>query len=411
MDSVVSGIAEWATGFEPSPADLDLASRALQDTLAVTVAARSDPIRAVLVDLSEAGRWAALGHVLDFDDLNVPSTAHLSVICIPAVLASGGGSRAYLAAAGAMSRLGIALGWQHYASGWHTTCTAGAPAAAVGAAIAMGLDLAGIRRALALAVPGAGGVQHAFGTQAKALQVGFAVDAGLRAARLAAAGASADPSAFDQWLELLGGDASRVSWNGPSIPGGLAVKLYPCCYALQRPITGARQLTGCADVSQISKVIARTSQATIRPLIHSRPRTGLEAKFSLEYGLAASFLDDYPGLGSFSDAAVNRQAAKSLSERVEVIASPDGDSLLAGDFSLEVILNNGRQLKATLVSPPGSPELPPTENQMSSKLAECVGSRVAQLSEMTWEAASAFLRESLEPSRPNIVPADVPAPG
>src|SRR5438093_1050312 len=84
---------------------------------------------------------------------------------------------------------------------------------------------------VALAVPAAGGVQRACGTDAKSLQVGFAVEAGIRAARLAAAGAQADPSALDVWLDLVGGDPSAVDPSGPlkpSVPNGLAIKLYPC---------------------------------------------------------------------------------------------------------------------------------------------------------------------------------------
>jgi 2-methylcitrate dehydratase PrpD len=198
---------------------------------------------------------------------------------------------------------------------------------------------------------------------------------------------------------MLGGDAGRVSWQGSCIPGGLAVKLYPCCYALQRPITGARQLTGISDSSQISRVIARMSRATMRPLVHSRPRTGLEAKFSLEYALAAALLDDYPGFDSFSDAGVNRPAAWDLSNRVEVVASADGDSLQAGDFSIEVIFNSGRRLNTTVTATPGSSELPLTQAQVHSKLLACVGDRIGQLAEITWEAAAAFLRESLHSSR------------
>ena len=95
---------------------------------------------------------------------------------------------------------------------------------------------------MALAVPAAGGVQRAFGTDAKSLQVGFAVDAGIRAAQLAAAGAQADPAAVDAWLGLVGGDPAAVDPSGPVIPNGLAVKLYPCCYALQRPISALSEL-------------------------------------------------------------------------------------------------------------------------------------------------------------------------
>ena len=97
---------------------------------------------------------------------------------------------------------------------------------------------------MALAVPAAGGVQRAFGTDAKSLQVGFAVDAGIRAARLAAAGAQADPEAVDAWLGLVGGDPAAVDLSGPTVPNSLAVKLYPCCYALQRPISALSDLAG-----------------------------------------------------------------------------------------------------------------------------------------------------------------------
>ena len=123
-------LAQWAVWLDPSAEDLELGERALLDTMAVTLAARGHPLVQVAGGLGDAARWASIGHVLDFDDLHLPSTAHVSVVCVPAVLASGGDARAYLAAAGVMARLGTALGWEHYARGWHATCTAGAPAAA-----------------------------------------------------------------------------------------------------------------------------------------------------------------------------------------------------------------------------------------------------------------------------------------
>lgn len=244
MPSVADDLARWAFALEPTAEDLELADRSLLDTVAVAVAARDHPVMRVVAGMSDALRWSVAGHVLDFDDLHMESTTHISVICTPAVLATGGGARAYLAAAGVMARLGNALGWPHYSSGWHATCTAGAPAAAVGAGMAMGLDAERLATAIALAVPAAGGVQRAFGTDAKSLQVGFAAEAGVRAASLAAAGATADVTALDDWLELLGGDPSRLRLDGPAVPGGLAVKVYPCCYALQRPISALAGLGG-----------------------------------------------------------------------------------------------------------------------------------------------------------------------
>jgi 2-methylcitrate dehydratase PrpD len=186
--STAVDLATWAHSYVPDQDDYALAHRALVDTMAVTLAARSDHVAKVAASLSPAARWATLGHVLDFDDLHVDTTTHISVVCVAATLAVSGDADAYLAGAGVMARLGTALGWGHYAQGWHITCTAGAPGAAVSASLALGLTPEQTATAIALAVPGAGGVQRAFGTSGKSLQVGFAADAGVRAAQLAAAG-------------------------------------------------------------------------------------------------------------------------------------------------------------------------------------------------------------------------------
>ena len=113
MTPVAEQLAAWAAGLEPSDDDLALARRSLADTVAVAVAARAHPVGDLLAGLSEAEAWAVLAHVLDFDDLHMESTSHVSAVCVPAVLATGGDARAYLAGAGVMARLGMALGWPH----------------------------------------------------------------------------------------------------------------------------------------------------------------------------------------------------------------------------------------------------------------------------------------------------------
>lgn len=396
---LAEALAAWAVRLDPTAEDLDLAERALLDTMAVTLAARDHPLAQVAGGLQDAARWASIGHVLDFDDLHLPSTAHVSVVCVPAVLASGGDARAYLAAAGVMARLGTALGWEHYARGWHATCTAGAPAAAVGAGLSLGLDAEGLAQAIALAVPAAGGVQRAFGTSAKSLQAGFAAQAGVLAADLVAAGASADPSALDQWLPLVGGDAGRLSLTGPAVPGGLAVKLFPCCYALQRPIGAMRMLLEPEPPpprpEEVARVVVRTPEAALQPLIHRRPTTGLQGKFSMEYALAATLLDGYPGFASFTDEAVNRPAARALVERVEVVAFPGGQDLLAGDVRVELLLTDGSTLGARLEAPSGAPSRPPGRADLDAKLADCGGDVPGLLAGLTWQAAARVLQEQL----------------
>jgi len=395
MTSVAVTLARWAADLQPSPDDLELAHRSLLDTVAVTLAARDHRVTRLAAGLPDGARWAVAGHVLDFDDLHMPSTTHISAVCVPTALATGGGPRAYLAAAGVMARLGTALGWRHYSAGWHATCTAGAPASAAGAAVALGLPAGQIAVAMALAVPAAGGVQRAFGTDAKSLQVGFAVDAGIRAARLAAAGAQADPAAVDAWLGLVGGDPAAVDPSGSLVPNGLAIKLYPCCYALQRPISTLAELAAELDPATVRRIVLRTPEATVVPLIHHRPDSGLQGKFSLEYAAAAALLDGYPGFGSFTDEAVRRGEARRLAGLVEVKLDPGGSWLLDGQLEAEIHTGGGQILRASQQYPPGSPARPPTAAQLQAKLAGCVAGLQTDPAAWTWDNAATTLRRHL----------------
>ena len=377
-------LARWATELEPTEDDLALARRSLLDTVGVMFAARDNELAPVFGELPETGRWVALAHVLDYDDLHLPSTTHISAVCVPVALAAGGDERAYLAGAGVMARLGTALGWRHYTAGWHATCTAGAPAAAVTAAVARGLDTDATARAIALAIPGAGGVQRAFGTAAKSLQVGFAAEAGVRAAALAAAGASAGPGALEQWMALVGGDPGAVELGGPAVPGGLAIKPFPCCYALQRPIAATIALEP-LSADRVRRIVVRTPAASLAPLIHHSPQTGLEGKFSLEYGIAAALLDGSPGFDSFSDEAVLRPEAVRLGRMVEVTATDGGDHLLTGDVEIAIA---GR--RTSLALPPGAPGRPMTDDELSAKLELC---GAGDLAELSWGSAAQVLSQ------------------
>lgn len=409
--SVAQALAHWALTATPDSADLALADRSALDTLAVALAARTHEIRPVVDALdSDVARWAALAHVIDFDDLHLPSTTHISTVCVPVALASAGedadlAARAYLAGAGVMARLGTALGWRHYTNGWHATTTSGAIAAAVVAGVARGLDEDQLTTAIALAVPSSGGVQRAFGTDAKSLQVGLAAHAGVQAAQLAAAGASADPHAVEAWMQLLGGDPAHPLVADPAsatamIPDGLAVKLYPACYALQRPIGALRETTGGPVSAQdVTAIRLRTPRGTVTPLVHSNPQTGLEGKFSLEYAAATALLDSYPGFWAFDDEAVQRPDAQRLVELTDITLTEEtGDGLLVGAVQVEVDLTDGRVLTGALDLPPGSPGKPPTDAEMADKVADCL--RLGELTdlspaELTWANGAALLSTHL----------------
>src|SRR5207248_830825 len=143
---------------------------------------------------------------------------------------------------------------------------------------------------------------------------------------------------------------------GPAVPGGLAVKLYPCCYALQRPISALSELARAAGVAagQVSRIVLRTPEAAVTPLIHHRPVTGLQARFSLEYAAAAALIDGYPGLASFTDEAVRRPDARRLAGLVETKPEPGGSWLLDGTLEAIVHTRTGEIKQISQRIPPGS---------------------------------------------------------
>jgi 2-methylcitrate dehydratase PrpD len=394
--SITNSLAHWAVDIEPSADDLALADRALLDTVSVGLAARQEPILDIAAVMTEEAQWAVACHILDFDDLHMPSTTHISTVCVPVALSLGGGARSYLAGATVMARVGTALGWPHYAAGWHATTTAGAIGAAAGAAVALGLSSDGVGRAMALAVPAAGGVQRSFGTDGKALQIGFAAHAGVRAARLAAAGATADLSALDDWIALVGGGGASLDLTGAAlVPNGLAIKLYPCCYGLQRPIGAAALLRdGGVDLAAIKRIVVRTPRVTVKPLIHSRPQTGLQAKFSLEYAVVAALLDKHVGFATFTDDQVLRPEVTRLIELVEVELTDGGNDLLSGEVELELHTAAGIR-RAALAHPPGSPQNPATIEDLRLKVTDCLSGLPVQPGDITWASAAALLRHHL----------------
>jgi 2-methylcitrate dehydratase PrpD len=137
----------------------------------------------------------------------------------------------------------------------------------------------------------------------------------------------------------------------------------------------------------IERITVTTPAGATTPLIHSKPTTGLEGKFSLEYAIAATLLDGYPDLDSFTDAAVQRPQARRLMEAVSVVKTDGGDGLLAGEVTIEARLSTGELRSATLATPPGAPDRPPTDHELRRK--------VGQSLHLTWDEAAAELHRRL----------------
>jgi 2-methylcitrate dehydratase PrpD len=155
---------------------------------------------------------------------------------------------------------------------------------------------------------------------------------------------------------------------------GLSVKKYPCCYCTHPSIDGALALREQHAIrpADIVSIRAELSPFFLSPLIHHRPATGLEGKFSLEYALSAAMLDSRVVLATFTDAMVQRPEARRMIERVSSVAHDrSGDGLRATFVRLTVELSDGRKLTQEIAEPRGAASNPLSDSEIEDKFRDC----------------------------------------
>jgi 2-methylcitrate dehydratase PrpD len=112
----------------------------------------------------------------------------------------------------------------------------------------------------------------------------------------------------------------------------------------------------------------------LNTLIHPRPRTGLEAKFSMQYCMAVLLVDGRAGLQQFTDAAVNRPQVQALLPLVDFYNNPAADAAGADKMRsfIEVRLKDGRTLNGAVVDyARGSPQIPMSFADAAEKFRDC----------------------------------------
>ena len=422
MDGLTSRLAAFVAqpGLDRIP---DEAARTIRsgfiDTLATMIAGRDEPVtklvrehvrskRSSLVEASlllgeqRAGApEAALvngvaAHALDYDD--VALAGHPSTVLVPTVLAEGeavGASglaavRAYLVGYEVWAELIGREADAHHTKGWHPTGVFGTVAAAAAAAHLRGLDAGSSRHALAIAASLAAGLTANFGTMTKPFHAGRAAANGIEAARLARAGMTAAPDA----LEHAGGFLAALSPRGhvdrtrPAAVGGklsileqgLSIKKYPMCYATHRVIDGVLDLARAnhvqpADVEGVEATIGSAQAGMLR---NHAPVTGLEAKFSLEFAVAAALVAGKIGLSELTDAFVGRPEVREAMRKLS-IATTETHCPLEPVFALTdrvvLKLKDGRSLDSGEIRfARGNARLPLRDEELRAKFMDCARS-------------------------------------
>ena len=337
-----------------------------------------------------------------FDDNQAQMRGHPSGPLLPAVLAVSEEVNATLEQALTAfvlgyeleCRLGVLWNPSHYEKGWHATATQGAFGATLASAWLRKLNDEQTRHAFGICASLASGIRRNFGTMTMSLHSGLAASNGVKASKLASEGFTADTDVFDGAMnigDVLNSQSTSLEiqdnlhqWGNPFMISdpGCTFKLYPCgrppLFAIDCVVElQAKQHLKLEDIKQIE---CEVSFMYPRTLIHSNPSNGLQGKTSLQYCVAAAFLDGRPNLKSFSDESVNRAQAKQLIDRIKVIVpqhlSEDIPSVRKAPFeqpvTLRVETQSGHRYSETVHFHKGSPENPASQENLRDKFNDAV---------------------------------------
>jgi 2-methylcitrate dehydratase PrpD len=398
----------------PSEA-IDTAKIGFVDCIAVIIAgAREVPVQLLRQTLADDGgaeqatlyfsdekmpapnaAWinAAAGHILDYDDF---ARGHPSVVIVPALLAEAehigaSGSdilTAYVAGYETWMNLVVREPNNYQMKGWHPTPLIGSLAAAAACANLRKLDAGAAASALGLAAAQTCGITASYGTMAKSLQVGKAAHTGVLSARLAARGVTCAADVLDGEKGFLRAVSplGNVDLAAPSglgqrwqiIETGLSIKRYPVCYCAHRIIDGAIDLRTAhnLDPCDVEKIDVTISDVHHTILKNHRPQKDMEARFSAEFGVAASLIAGRVGFMELADDFVQRPDVQALMARTVIHTNQDYDPEFSGFAmadSVRISMRDGTRLDSGPVRYPlGHAKRPLNSSDLEKKFLDCL---------------------------------------
>jgi 2-methylcitrate dehydratase PrpD len=421
MTGLTAALAQFASqpNFAPLPARaVEIVQSGFIDTIGTLLAGRNEPVvriaQSMVADQQSSLREASMlwgpaqasasdaalvnataGHALDFDD--VALGGHPSTVLVPAVLAAGqhvGASgnqvlRAYLIGYEVWAELFVREKDAYHLKGWHPTAVLGTVGASAAVAHLYGLSTAQCQHVIALAASMASGLVANFGTMTKPLHAGRAASCAIEAVRWVQKGLTAAPDALEHaagYLSALSphGAVDRTSAVGDLgrrfriLESGLSIKKYPTCYATHRVIDGvldlcAQHRIGLQDVAQVHTHIGVAQASMLR---NHQPQTGLEAKFSMEFAVAACLVSGKVGLTELSDDFVQHSAVKDTMGKVK-ISTVDTQCNIEPVFAMhdrvQLQLHNGTLLDSGDIRfARGNAMLPLRDADLQAKFMDCV---------------------------------------
>ena len=339
-------------------------------------------------------------HADDYDDTQLAVArdrvygllTHPTATALPPVLALGerdGRSgrdvlMAYQVGVEVETKIAEAIDPRHYQDGFHSTATIGTLGAAAGAARLLGFDRERTRRALGLAASQSAGLRENFGTMTKPFHAGRACESGVVAAELAQLGFTATPIVLEAgrgFFKAAGGGFDARSIEGKlgnpwtfAFPG-VSIKPHPSG-SLTHPGMGLMlDLILKHDIKpgQVERVSVGVNRQNVNALIHNRPQSELQAKFSMPFCIAILVLRRRAGLGEFTDAVVKRPDVKAMIGRIDYGEHPDAEAAGYEKMTtlIDIKLTDGRTISGRADFGKGSPANPLGDAELADKFREC----------------------------------------
>ncbi len=355
---------------------------------------------------------ASMAHALDFDDtLDHGGSIHPGASVLAASLAIsdmvGGVSGRDLLLAVTLGldvscRVALASTLDR---GWHRTAAMGVFGAAAASGKLLGLNVEQMVNALGIAFSQSAGTRQCIvdGALTKRLQAGQAASSGVLAALLAredftgAKNVFLGQFGFFRLYQPDGYDAAKLTEGlGQEFRGDeLSFKPYACGrpqHAMLDAAIAVRdqlKLGTVVDLSEIAEVTA-TCPATVvqeqfRGAGHKRrPTQIVEAQFALPYLIAAALVHGRVGITEVVD--IHNARVLDIAARMVGVAGERDKS------GVTLSLRGGREARATIGRPLGSPDNRLSADQLATKFADCARNAVRPLSDDTVQAAIGMIR-------------------
>ena len=228
--------------------------------------------------------------------------------------------------------------------------------------------------------------KYAEGTQMARVQHCFAGETALKAALLTRRGVTGPKGIFHGGL---GGVFKHISWEDTSpellteelgtrwhYAEGLSMKPFSACKFTHSFITGVlelRRLHGFAagDVEAINCIGSEQALMTVEPRDAKwNPRSVPEAMFSAPYAIATAVLTGDFFLYDLAPAQIMRADKHALMARIAIVADPAIIDAFEG-YRVEVVLKDGRSFWQTSPYVKGHTRNPMSWDDLTEKLAKC----------------------------------------